>query len=95
MAARPASPLALPPRGLSRGDAARYLGFGTEIFDKLVIAGLMPHPKRIFGRLVWDRLEIDAAFSDLHEVTSADLRSAPDRILNELPIMADEWTPRA
>lgn len=27
----------------------------------------MPRPKRIDGCVVWDRLMIDAAFSDLHD----------------------------
>ena len=53
-----------PPRGLSR-DEARHIGVGPSKFDEMVAAGLMPRPKRIGSRVVWDRLKIEAAFSDL------------------------------
>src|SRR5215475_14227879 len=44
------------PRGLSREEAARYVGVGTTKFDELVKDGRMPKPKRIDGRVVWDRI---------------------------------------
>lgn len=53
------------PRGLSRDEAARYVGVGATKFDEMVKDGRMPRPKRIDGRVVWDRLRIEAAFSDL------------------------------
>lgn len=59
--------IAYPPRGLSREEAARYIGVGTTKFDQLVEKRLMPRPKRIDGRVIWDRLAVDAAFSDLPE----------------------------
>jgi len=55
------------PRGLSRDEAARYVGVGTTKFDELVSARRMPKPKRIDGRTVWDRIALDAAFTDLPE----------------------------
>jgi excisionase family DNA binding protein len=58
-------PLCYAPRGLSRDEAARYIGVGTTKFDEMVADGRMPRPKRINGRVVWDRLKIEAAFSDL------------------------------
>lgn len=58
-------PYAYPPRGLSREQAARWVGLGTSKFDELVKTGRMPKPKRIDGRVVWDRIALDAAFSDL------------------------------
>lgn len=58
-------PKTFPPRGLSREDAAWYIGIGPTKFDELVKRRLMPRPKRIDGRVVWDRLALDAAFSDL------------------------------
>jgi len=58
---------AYPPRGLSREEAARYVGVGTTKFDELVADGRMPRPQRIDGRVVWDRFKIEAAFSDLPE----------------------------
>lgn len=58
-------PLAYPPRGMSREEAARYIGVGTTKFDQLVQDRRMPRGKRIDGRVIWDRFQLDAAFSDL------------------------------
>jgi len=60
-----ADAVAYPPRGLSRDEAARYVGIGTTKFDEMVRDGRMPRPKRIDGRTVWDRVALDAAFSGL------------------------------
>jgi excisionase family DNA binding protein len=60
--------LTYPPRGLNREEAARYVGIGTSLFDRLVEEGRMPKPKHIGKRVVWDRLKLDAAFADLDEV---------------------------
>lgn len=57
--------IAYAPRGMSRDEGARYIGVGTTKFDEMVADGRMPRPKRIDGRVVWDRLKIEAAFSDL------------------------------
>lgn len=56
---------AYPPRGLGREDAARYIGVSASKFDELVKDRRMPRPKRIDGRVVWDRLALDSAFTDL------------------------------
>jgi excisionase family DNA binding protein len=56
------------PRGLSRTEAARYVGVGTTKFDEMVADGRMPRAKKIDGRLVWDRLALDGAFADLPDV---------------------------
>lgn len=56
-----------PPRGLGRQEAARYVGVGATFFDTLVADGRMPKPFRIGKRVIWDRLKLDAAFSDLGE----------------------------
>ncbi|RWX72506.1 hypothetical protein EOA24_00500 [Mesorhizobium sp. M2A.F.Ca.ET.039.01.1.1] len=55
-------PPTLPPRGLSRDEAAAYLGIGTTLFDRLVEEKKLPGPKSLGGRLVWDRLAVDVAF---------------------------------
>lgn len=55
------------PRGLSREEAAYYLGIGTTLFDRLVADRRMPRAKRIDGRAVWDRVQLDMAFSELDE----------------------------
>jgi hypothetical protein len=53
------------PRGLSRTYAAFYIGVGTTLFDEMVADGRMPKPKRVNSRTIWDRFEIDGAFTDL------------------------------
>ena len=60
-------PPSLPPRGLSRGQAAEYIGVGVTKFDELVNDGRMPKPKRIDGRTVWDRVQLDEAFAALDD----------------------------
>jgi predicted DNA-binding transcriptional regulator AlpA len=59
------------PRGLSRIDAAAYIGIGTTLFDQLVVSGEMPKPFRIRGRVLWDRRRLDAAIDDLQDAGSA------------------------
>ena len=58
-------PQSLAPRGLSREQAAAYVGVSPSLFDTLVKDGRMPAPKRINARRVWDRLQLDAAFAAL------------------------------
>lgn len=53
------------PRGLSRKDAAAYCGVSASTFDGLVRDGLMPCPKRLRSRVIWDRLALDRAFDAL------------------------------
>ena len=65
-------PNSLPPRGLSRQQAAAYIGVGPSTFDKLVIEGVMPGPVEFGRRRVWDRLAIDAAFGALSGTAGAE-----------------------
>jgi predicted DNA-binding transcriptional regulator AlpA len=58
-----------PRRGLSRQEAALYIGVSPSLFDELVKSGEMPHPLRIKRRTVWDRHQLDECFEAL---------SAPD-----------------
>ena len=53
------------PRGLSRVEAADYVGVSPSMFDILVQDGRMPQPKRINSRVVWDRRRLDEAFEEL------------------------------
>ncbi|TIO10165.1 MAG: hypothetical protein E5X88_06685 [Mesorhizobium sp.] len=57
--------LSYPPRGLARVEAARYVGIGPTLFDEMVADRRMPKPKRINSRAIWDRVELDIAFSAL------------------------------
>lgn len=53
------------PRGMSRVIASCYIGVSASKFDQMVKDGRMPQPKRIDGRVLWDRLALDAAFESL------------------------------
>lgn len=58
-------PTSLPPRGLSRVQAAIYIGVSPTLFDVMVGDGRMPKATRINTRLVWDRWRLDEAFAAL------------------------------
>lgn len=55
----------LPRRGLSRTEAAIYLGISPSKFDELVKDNRMPRPRVIDSRKVWDIYELDMAFDEL------------------------------
>jgi predicted DNA-binding transcriptional regulator AlpA len=76
-----ALPLSLAPRGLSRVQAAEYVGVSPTKFDELVKDGRMPRPKQVDARTIWDRVQLDEAFSALADNDSADAK----RKLWELP----------
>jgi predicted DNA-binding transcriptional regulator AlpA len=54
---------AIPPRGLSVDDAARYWGISRNTFLKLVNLGVAPPPLHLpeTYRVLYDRLQLDAA----------------------------------
>ena len=74
--ARKIDPFLYPPRGLSREEAARYIGVGTSKFDQLVHDGRMPRGKRIDGRIVWDRIQLDIAFTDIDSIAENTIDAA-------------------
>lgn len=53
------------PRGMDREEAARYIGVSCSLFDEMVKDGRMPRPRSANARVIWDRIALDAAFSDL------------------------------
>lgn len=59
-------------RGLSRVEAAEYIGVGASKFDAMVSDGRMPKPKQIDGRRVWDVRSLDQAFDALPGGNEAD-----------------------
>lgn len=67
---------AYPPRGMRRPEAARYVGISITKFDQMVSDGRMPKPKRIESIVVWDRVQLDAAFTDLPD--------QPENMIDEL-----------
>jgi len=64
MTRRPSSilPDSLPPVGISREQAAAYIGVSATLFDRLINEGIMPDARMLHGRLVWDVTEVAAAF---------------------------------
>jgi hypothetical protein len=52
-------------RGLGQSEAALYIGIGPTLFSELVRDGLMPRPRLIGARRVWDVDELDAFFRAL------------------------------
>lgn len=58
-------PFQYPPRGMCREEAARYVGIGTTLFDEMVADGRMPKARKAGARVIWDRVQLDMAFSDL------------------------------
>ncbi|WP_018263424.1 hypothetical protein [Methylobacterium sp. WSM2598] len=58
-------PPSLAPIGAGRETAAAYLSLSAGKFQDLVNRGLMPKPKRIDGRLIWDLEEVRLAFKSL------------------------------
>jgi len=70
-------PTSLPPRGLSRAQAAAYIGVSPTLFDEMVADGRMPKATRINSRVVWDRLKLDEAFAGLSDHSHPDDWSTP------------------
>ena len=66
------------PRGLSRIEAARYVGVSPSTFDKMVNSGEMPRPKRVGSRKIYDRAALDAAFDLLDLGAGGDVDEAND-----------------
>lgn len=65
---QPYSPTATQwPRGLSRIQAAAYVGLGTTFFDELVGEGRFPKPIKIGKRSIWDKVELDGAFDSFKD----------------------------
>ena len=62
-----ALPVGTLPRGLSRIQASEYVGVSPTKFDQLVADGRMPHPARLDGRVLWDRLALDRALDVLFD----------------------------
>lgn len=68
------------PRGMSRTAAATYIGVGTTKFDEMVKDGRMPQAKRVDGRIIWDREELDIFFDNLPSVDTPNSKNVWDDI---------------
>jgi hypothetical protein len=58
----------IPRRGLSREEAAMYIGISPSKFDELVADGRMPVPVKGVG--IWDSRRLDMAFDALKDAES-------------------------
>jgi len=81
---RPGAALAVkaagaPRRGLSRIEAAIYVGVGLTKFDEMVADGRMPGARIIDGRKVWDMRRLDMAFEALPVENEGEGNSWADR----------------
>src|SRR5262245_4848914 len=65
-------PICMPRRGLSRVQAAAYVGISPTLFDRAVHQGKMPKPFRLYGRVLWDIRKLDAAITALDTDDSTD-----------------------
>lgn len=63
-------------RGLSRAEAAHYVGVGVRLFDQLVSADQMPPARALGGKFVWDIRELDDAFDQLPHIGDHQARVA-------------------
>jgi hypothetical protein len=54
-----------PPRGMSREDAARWIGVSPSKFDEMRKDGRIGPAKLIDGRKVWDIRSLNQAFEAL------------------------------
>jgi hypothetical protein len=66
------------PRGMRRETAAWWVGFSPSKFDELVTDGRMPRGVLVDGCRVWDRYQLDEAFSAI--MTASGAASAWSRV---------------
>lgn len=57
--------------GMSRTEAAEYIGVSTTLFDQMVEDGRMPRPKEIGTRRVWSRPAVESAFANLPDAAGS------------------------
>lgn len=60
------------PRGLTRAEAAAYVGLSERTFARRVAAGKLPGPHAATGR--WDRVALDAALGAAGQPAERGLR---------------------
>lgn len=55
----------MPRRGLSKPEAAKYVGVGVTKFEDLVATNRMPKPRLADTKLIWDVRQLDEFFDRL------------------------------
>ena len=76
----PARRQLVPPQdrlGMSRVEAAEYVGVSPSLFDEMVKDGRMPRPKLINSRKVWHRQRLEKAFAELPEEGQDEMSRSP------------------
>lgn len=68
-------------RLLSRVEAAGVCGVSPSTFDRMMADGLMPRPKRVYARVLWDLVALNAAIDALPG--DPDMPDADDPETNE------------
>lgn len=61
----------LPRRGYSRTEAAKITGVDLALFDRAVASGLLPQPRMLGTKKVWDIVELNRAFDALPHLNDA------------------------
>jgi hypothetical protein len=59
--------MAYPPRAMRAERAAAYLDMSRSKFLELLDREILPKPKIVDSMRMWDRLALDAAFSEFQE----------------------------
>jgi predicted DNA-binding transcriptional regulator AlpA len=67
MTVKPQDALSYPPRAMRLHGAAAYLSMSKSAFLRLIEEGKLPSGIHVGGMVLWDRLELDAAFENLKE----------------------------
>lgn len=70
--------LAFPPRLMDRTTAAKYLGIGITMFDELMAEGIIPRPKKLRSKSLWDRIDLEGVANSLER----DDRSVKQRMFD-------------
>jgi predicted DNA-binding transcriptional regulator AlpA len=60
------------PIGLSAEEAAAFIGVSASTFQKAVDERLMPSPRTLFKRVLWDADEVRMAFRQLPQKDRTD-----------------------
>jgi hypothetical protein len=63
-------PANLPPRLLTREEAAEYMRISPRLFDRAVADKLVPKSGAIYGARRWDRKQLDRAITRIFAVDS-------------------------
>jgi len=68
-----------PPIGLSRGEAAEYVGLSPNTFDELVQLGIYPKPLELgIRRRIWHRKALELAMDRIANIYPFEITGSPE-----------------